>query len=486
MRHRVSPSEPPDPLTEYFRLPRSFPDPRNPGKTERSYTDMVKQYQSANQELGDINTFFRKNILCLSGGGNRAAAYHLGALKRLQELGYLQLIDIIRSVSGGSIVAGLLAKTVHVDGIPLAEIDFVEFGKTLRKLLTRDIRTGPILATVGRNLFDKEPRVNMLVKKMKTVVGDSLLSELTGAPAFHFLTTDLGSGRSFEFRTGEDSPVDQEWELARVIVASACFPPLFGPMVVMPAPLKRLSTDEVPLSQEDLDELYAAKEARRLPLALRDGGLWVNDATSLAFMNNAKIVFVSDASRLGETFRFKKGDVRPWFIRDLMVRMRVGTLMSKDVEQKSQQPLSDESDRSTTKIIRWSIHETSGLLPGQYEYDEEVTERVARVRTDMSAFLDAETKVIENHGYLGAAQQIGEAQLPSGAMGLDDEYNPVPGPPEETPDRVLPHPEFDTTEAALAALRYSTVRFHPGRGLERAARSLSRCLEQTSGSLQSD
>lgn len=49
----------------------------------------------------------RKIGLALSGGGYRAAAYHLGTIKKLKELGILRDIDVISSVSGGSITSGL-------------------------------------------------------------------------------------------------------------------------------------------------------------------------------------------------------------------------------------------------------------------------------------------------------------------------------------------------------------------------------------------
>jgi len=46
--------------------------------------------------------------LALSGGGFRATLFHCGALWRLNELGYLQKLARVSSVSGGSITAGLL------------------------------------------------------------------------------------------------------------------------------------------------------------------------------------------------------------------------------------------------------------------------------------------------------------------------------------------------------------------------------------------
>ncbi|MCX6175378.1 MAG: patatin-like phospholipase family protein [Ignavibacteriales bacterium] len=46
----------------------------------------------------------KKIGLALSGGGFRAAAFHLGTLKKLNELGILKNIDVISTISGGSIV----------------------------------------------------------------------------------------------------------------------------------------------------------------------------------------------------------------------------------------------------------------------------------------------------------------------------------------------------------------------------------------------
>lgn len=48
----------------------------------------------------------RKRIgLALSGGGYRAAAYHIGTMRALHKLGILDVVDVISSVSGGSITA---------------------------------------------------------------------------------------------------------------------------------------------------------------------------------------------------------------------------------------------------------------------------------------------------------------------------------------------------------------------------------------------
>jgi len=51
----------------------------------------------------------KKIGLALSGGGFRAAAFHLGVFRKLDELGLLAKIDLLTCVSGGSIAGGFLA-----------------------------------------------------------------------------------------------------------------------------------------------------------------------------------------------------------------------------------------------------------------------------------------------------------------------------------------------------------------------------------------
>ncbi len=47
--------------------------------------------------------------LALSGGGFRAAAFHLGVFRKLQEAGLLWKLDLLSGVSGGSIAGAFLA-----------------------------------------------------------------------------------------------------------------------------------------------------------------------------------------------------------------------------------------------------------------------------------------------------------------------------------------------------------------------------------------
>lgn len=47
--------------------------------------------------------------LSLSGGGSRAIAFHFGCLQALHDLGILDDVRVLSTVSGGSVVGALLA-----------------------------------------------------------------------------------------------------------------------------------------------------------------------------------------------------------------------------------------------------------------------------------------------------------------------------------------------------------------------------------------
>lgn len=46
--------------------------------------------------------------VALSGGGSRTAAFYLGTLRALNRLGLLDKIDVMSTISGGSIIWGSL------------------------------------------------------------------------------------------------------------------------------------------------------------------------------------------------------------------------------------------------------------------------------------------------------------------------------------------------------------------------------------------
>lgn len=80
--------------------------------------------------------------LALSGGGSRAIAYHLGCLRALKEANLLKSVEVISTVSGGSVVGAMYA---------YRECSFEQFEKDVRDLL----KEGLLWKIIGRTLHPK-------------------------------------------------------------------------------------------------------------------------------------------------------------------------------------------------------------------------------------------------------------------------------------------------------------------------------------------
>jgi NTE family protein len=79
--------------------------------------------------------------LALSGGGSRAMAFHLGCLRALNQLGLLDRIDVLSTVSGGSVIGAFF----HA-----YQGDFASFEATMRKVLSQGL-----VKRMCRRLFSK-------------------------------------------------------------------------------------------------------------------------------------------------------------------------------------------------------------------------------------------------------------------------------------------------------------------------------------------
>jgi NTE family protein len=77
--------------------------------------------------------------LALSGGGSRAIAFHLGCLRGLHELGILSQVQVLSTVSGGSVIGALYAVT---------ELPFPEFEAKVRSMLARGLMIPALKAAV--------------------------------------------------------------------------------------------------------------------------------------------------------------------------------------------------------------------------------------------------------------------------------------------------------------------------------------------------
>lgn len=179
--------------------------------------------------------------LCLSGGGYRAMLFHLGALWRLNEAGFLPRLARVSSVSGGSITAGVLGcawPDLAFDAAGVAHQFNEKVVAPLRRLASHTIDIGAIIggflgpgqasdritAAYRRDLFDR-----------RTL--QDLPDDATG-PRFVFNATNMQSGVLWRFsrpyardyRVGKIA--NPTIEIAVAVAASSAFPPFLSPALL--------------------------------------------------------------------------------------------------------------------------------------------------------------------------------------------------------------------------------------------------------------
>lgn len=92
---------------------------------------------SASPQTPSGETRRSKLGLALSGGGFRAALFHLGVLRRLAELDLLRRVEVVSTVSGGSLVGGLYALLVKREMERSAELTRRDYLDLVDELIRR-------------------------------------------------------------------------------------------------------------------------------------------------------------------------------------------------------------------------------------------------------------------------------------------------------------------------------------------------------------
>jgi NTE family protein len=198
--------------------------------------------------------------------------FHLGALWRLNELGFLARLDRVSSVSGGSIIAGVLGlgwKQLALDSDGVAAGFDSEVVVPTRRLASTTIDFPAIL----RGLVLPGSIGNRVAAAYrKHVFADATLQDLPDEPRFVFNATSLQTGSAFRFTKPylADYRVGQvrnpRIPLAVAVAASSAFPPFLSPIV-----LKFNNEDFAPESGYDLQ-----RSPFTTKLVLTDGGVYDN------------------------------------------------------------------------------------------------------------------------------------------------------------------------------------------------------------------
>jgi predicted acylesterase/phospholipase RssA len=255
-----------------------------------------------------------KIALALSGGGYRAAAFHLGSMHTLHEAGLLPDVALLSTVSGGTFVGAAYA-------LSLAEGQtFPEFFDQLRTRLQNARPVHRAVEILLRGRGSGLPRHTLIAAQADALAelffGErkfgALLRTTTTLDEIAFNATDFRAGLPFRFlksvnprarigngRNSIPGGVAEQIRIADIVAASSCFPGGFEP-IGFPDDFRWEDAERV---SADLAEHRG--EAYREPIPLMDGG--VADNQGLGSLRDAMgrwgkktgqsvgMVFISDA-----------------------------------------------------------------------------------------------------------------------------------------------------------------------------------------------
>lgn len=232
-----------------------------------------------------------KIALSLSGGGYRAASFHLGTMAYLNRLIYkdrplLANLRLISTVSGGTITGVLYVLMMK------QRLSFNEFYQLLlRNLGTLDlVKTGIQQLNPDaewRNTEKTKNLINAFAEQYKDYfTGEAVMADLEPLPnqleQVIFNSTEFSNAINFRFKTIKRPDTYagnfyhrvlgsqlHEVRLADVIAASSCFPGGFEPMLWPDDFLHRNSPMLRSLKKENI-------AAKKPPLGVMDGGIYDN------------------------------------------------------------------------------------------------------------------------------------------------------------------------------------------------------------------
>jgi len=176
--------------------------------------------------------------IALSGGGMRAAIFHLGVLGRLADQGALEQVTQISTVSGGSLIIGALMGVTENRWPTSSEYRSVAYPALKRLLTSNDLFSLEAIGLSGlfrfhhRLLHDRARIFAALIERQWQVKG--LLNELPETPSWWINATCLETGKNWRFSKREMGDwqfgrhYSPAFKLADAVAASAAVPYAIG------------------------------------------------------------------------------------------------------------------------------------------------------------------------------------------------------------------------------------------------------------------
>jgi NTE family protein len=363
--------------------------------------------------------------LCLSGGGYKAAVFHLGALIRLNELGLLLGLARISSVSGGSITAAWLGAkweelAASKDPSTSAARDFDALIKRplLKFALEADIDASSI---IGGLINPKETGAEKLSDAYgKHLYGGLTLADLPApkdgrgrrrAPSFKINATSFQHNSLW--RMGRDYIANYDVglfpnpkiPLADAVAASSAFPPFLSPM--------KLDLRSLSVEPGTEGSLFAPPYSTQ-PLVL-DGGAYDNLGLETVW-KRCKTILVSNA---GDPFGVAPSPAKDW----LSQSRRVISMMHRNEENHRLRWLISMARSGDRKVALWSLRgrHTDFPVAGAIGLGDKEASLVHNQDVRLKPLSKPEARRLLQHGYSVAdaslrcflvPQVIGPQRLP--------------------------------------------------------------------------
>ena len=355
--------------------------------------------------------------LCLSGGGFRATLFHLGAVRRLNEFGMLSKLDVITSVSGGSILNGVLATRwprlmISAGGV-ITNFE-EEIARPVRAFCGTDIRTPLLLGTrlnpvnwpmLLRDFFSVS--ANYLAESYEALYQRKRLFDIpapaAGTPRFVFCATNMGTGACWHFHGGPQGRMGDFYtgycdsadvSVSEAVAASSAFTPGFSALRLRLGKQCNLSRID-PWGRERPRSTKRAGEGdgsgRGTPI-LTDGGVYDNLGVEPVWERYS--LLVSDA---GRPFASVSASSQ-FFTTRLQRAINIGLEQVGAVRKRW---LVNEFVSGRQQGALWAINTLLDdfPVPNTQGYSLAASMLLHQIRTDLNSFTEGEIASLENHGY---------------------------------------------------------------------------------------
>lgn len=183
----------------------------------------------------------KKIGIALSGGGFRAASFHAGVLLYLAENNLLEEITHISSVSGGSLLTGLIFNISEYKWPSSDDYKDHVFNE-IKEMLTQKSLQNEAVAKLLFNPLNWRfllSRANVVAQTIQDEWGISEnISSISNHPAWSINATTAETGRRFRFKNQKMGDFElgyascADFPLAKAMAVSAAFPGGIGPLSI--------------------------------------------------------------------------------------------------------------------------------------------------------------------------------------------------------------------------------------------------------------